>query len=104
MAIGEYKHYLAVYFQLDPVLLLLGVAGLVFVAIKRDLFLLLWTIPFLIFLYLIGFVSQWHFIPITPAACIAAARLIEYISNRFQNKVAQKILPFIIVSGIAVLD
>jgi hypothetical protein len=89
-------------FQLDPVLLLLSFAGLVFVAIKRDLFLLLWIIPFLIFLYLIGFVSQWHFIPIIPSACIAAGRLIEYISNIVKNKMAQKILPFIIVSGIAV--
>jgi tetratricopeptide (TPR) repeat protein len=90
-------------FQIDPVLLFLGSAGLVFVAIKRDLFLLLWTIPFLIFLYLIGFVSQWHFIPVIPAACIAAARLIDYLSNRIRNKKIEKvILPFIIISGIAI--
>jgi tetratricopeptide (TPR) repeat protein len=90
-------------FQIDPVLLLLGIAGLVFVAIKRDLFLLLWTIPFLIFLYLIGFVSQWHFIPIIPAACIAAARLIEYLSNRIRSKrKIQRVLSFIIISGIVI--
>ena len=90
-------------FQLDPVLLFLGVASLVFVAIKRDLFLLLWTVPFLIFLYIIGFVSWWHFTPIIPAACIAAGRLIEYVSNlKIRNKSLQQVLPFIIISGIAI--
>jgi tetratricopeptide (TPR) repeat protein/TM2 domain-containing membrane protein YozV len=89
-------------FQIDPVLLVLGIASLVFVVIKRDLFLLLWTIPFLIFLYVIGFVSQWHFIPILPAACIAAARLIEDLLNRIRNKKIRKVLPFIIISGIAI--
>jgi hypothetical protein len=43
-------------FQRDPFLVLLGVDGLVFAAVKRDLFLLLWAIQFLIFLSLIGFV------------------------------------------------
>ena len=91
-------------FQIDPVLVLLGIAGLMFVAIKRDLFLLLWTIPFLIFLYLIGFVSQWHFIPIIPAACIAAARFINYLSNRIisKKKIQRVLLPFIIISGIVI--
>jgi hypothetical protein len=89
-------------FQIDPVLLLLGIAGLVFASIKRDLFLLLWTIPFLIFLYVIGFVSQWHFIPILPVACIAAARLIEYLFHITGNKKIRKVLPFVVVSGIAI--
>jgi hypothetical protein len=91
-------------FQIDPVLLSLGIAGLVFIAIKRDLFLLLWTIPFLMFLYLIGFVSQWHFLPIIPAACIAAARLINYLSNRIINKkkIQRVLLSFIIISGIVI--
>ena len=89
-------------FQIDPVLLLLGVAGLVFASIKRDLFLLLWAIPFLIFLYVIGFVSQWHFIPILPVACIAAARLIDYLFHITRNKKIRRVLPIIVVSGIAV--
>lgn len=89
-------------FQIDPVLLLLGVAGLVYASIKRDLFLLLWTIPFLIFLYVIGFVSQWHFIPILPVACIAAARLMEWLFYRIRNKKIRKVLPFIVVSGLAI--
>jgi hypothetical protein len=63
---------------------------------------LLWTIPFLIFLYVIGFVSPWHFIPILPAACIAAARLREDLLNRIRNKKIRKVLPFIIISGIAI--
>jgi len=89
-------------FQIDPVLLLLGTAGLVFASVKRDLFLLLWTIPFLIFLYVIGFVSQWHFIPILPVACIAAARLMEYLLHITRNKKIRNVLTFIVVSGIAI--
>jgi hypothetical protein len=63
---------------------------------------LLWTIPFLIFLYVIGFVSPWHFIPILPAACIAAARLREDLLNRIRNRKIRKVLPFILISGIAI--
>jgi len=37
-----------------PILVALGLLGLALAAIKKDFFLLLWTIPFLVFLYLIG--------------------------------------------------
>lgn len=77
-------------FRIDPVFLILGTAGLTFAAIKKDLFLLLWFIPFLIFLYVIGFVSFWHFIPVLPASSIAAARMIDYLSNKIITKSHKK--------------
>jgi len=95
---------LAYDFNIDPVLMALGLSGLVFAAIKRDLFILLWSIPFLIFLYIIGFVSYWHFIPLFPAFCIAAAKLIEYLSNLVNLKAIHKHLStlFIVVCAIAI--
>ncbi|HZA08096.1 MAG TPA: glycosyltransferase family 39 protein, partial [Nitrososphaeraceae archaeon] len=50
-------------FNIDPLFMALSVAGVAFALIKKDILLLLWIIPFLIFLYMIGFVSYWHIIP-----------------------------------------
>jgi 4-amino-4-deoxy-L-arabinose transferase-like glycosyltransferase len=90
-------------FKIDSVLIILGMAGLIFAAVKRDFFLLLWVIPFLVFLYLIGFVSYWHLIPLIPAFCVAAARLIVNLSNRISNKkIVQQILSFTIISAVGI--
>jgi 4-amino-4-deoxy-L-arabinose transferase-like glycosyltransferase len=95
---------LAYDFNIDPVLMVLGLSGLVFAAFKRDLYILLWSIPFLIFLYIVGFVSYWHFVPLFPAFCIAAARLIEYLSNFVNLKTIHKYLSilFIVVCAIVI--
>src|SRR6185437_5365544 len=67
-------------FQIDPVLLILGLGGVIFAAIKKDLFPVLWAGSFVIFFAAIGWVQYFHWIPVIPAFCIAAARLIEYLS------------------------
>ena len=96
---------LASFFKNDPILLTLGIAGLSFAVIKKDFLLLSWSIPFMIFLYLIGFVSSYHLIPLLPVFCIAGAVLIEDISNkiRIEKKVQKMLLPFIIVSAIGII-
>ena len=86
----------------DPVLLILGTAGLIFAAIKKDLIILLWIMPFVIFLFVIGYVNSWYLIPLLPASCIAAARLILGLSNSISSKSLQRILPFITISGIGI--
>ena len=45
------------FFQIDPVLVILGISSLVYAGIKRDFLILLWAAPFLFFLFLVGFVS-----------------------------------------------
>jgi dolichyl-phosphate-mannose-protein mannosyltransferase len=75
-------------FNLDPLFMALSGAGVAFALIKKDILLLLWIIPFLVFLYMIGFVSYWHIIPLLPAFCIAVARLIEFLSNITSRKKA----------------
>jgi hypothetical protein len=72
-------------------------------AIKRDFFPLLWVIPLFIFLYFLGFVSDWHLIPIIPALCISAALLITTLSSKIRNiKTVERILPFGIISAIGI--
>jgi hypothetical protein len=93
------------FFQNDPILLVLGIAGLIYAAIKRDFFLLLWVIPFLIFLYFIGYVSSFHMMPLIPAFCIAASRFLVELPSKikiFKKYNLQQILPFAIISGIII--
>jgi hypothetical protein len=85
-----------------PILVALGFIGLVFATIKKDFFLLLWAIPFLVFLYLLGFVRDFHLIPILPALCISGARLIEGVSNMSKNRKVRDLLPFSIISAITI--
>jgi hypothetical protein len=85
-----------------PILIALGFVGLVFATIKKDFFLLLWAIPLLVFLYLLGFVRDFHLIPIFPALCISGARLIEGVSNMFKNRKVHDLLPFFIISAITI--
>jgi hypothetical protein len=89
-------------FQIEPVLLILGISGIIFAEIKRDFMLLLWSIPFLIFLFIIDFVSFFHLIPLLPAFCIAAARMIVYLSNKISYKNIQQILPFVVILVVGV--
>jgi hypothetical protein len=95
-------------FKIDPAFVILGIISLVFVAlIKRDTFILLWVIPFAIFLNAIRFVSFYHFIPIVPALCIAEAVLIINLSDKIvKHKIKQKMiaasLPIIAISAVAV--
>ena len=88
-------------FSIDPLLIALGISGAVFAALKRDFFLLFWFIPFLTFLYLIGFVSYWHVVPLLPAFCIAAARLLEFLSNVASRKrTYQKLIMSIVITAV----
>ena len=93
-------------FNIDSIFVVLGIAGLVFAIIKKDILIVLWILPFLIFLYIIGFVSFWHFIPILSALCIAAARLVVYVSDKIIliNKITQALsLNIIIVIGVLLI-
>jgi Dolichyl-phosphate-mannose-protein mannosyltransferase len=90
-------------FQIEPVLLILGFAGIFYAEVRRDFLILLWAIPFLVFLFIINFVSFFHLIPLIPAFCIAPARMIVDLSYRINYKrIQQQILPFAIISGIGI--
>ena len=81
---------LNIFFQIDPVLLSIGIAGLVFGIIKRDYFVILWIVPYFIFLYLIGWVVRFHLILIIPVLCISGAILIVDLLNKINSAKKKK--------------
>lgn len=81
-------------FAIDPVLLILTLVGTLYAVVKRELFIILWFVPFLLFNLLSGYVSYWHFIPLLPAFCISSAILIKNISILFRKKKIRIMLPY----------
>lgn len=63
------------FFIIDPILLIIAVPGLIYAAIKRDLFILLSQMPFLIFMYFIGYVIVFHLLLFALFSCISSAKL-----------------------------
>jgi hypothetical protein len=87
-------------FQVDPLLFVVGFGGTIYSIFKRDYFMLMWIIPILIFLQLIGYVSSFHLIPLLPPFCIVGGRMIMEIGNNSLNKKMRKLLPAIRISAI----
>lgn len=73
---------LGYFFKTNPLILLLGIPGIIIAGLKKDFFPLLGSLPFFIFLYLIDYVSAFHFIPIFPMLCIAVSVFIMEISRK----------------------
>jgi hypothetical protein len=90
------------FFQIDPVLFILGMGGLIYSAIKKDYFLLLWAIPIFVFLQTIGYVSSFHLILLLPPFCIAGATMIEKIGNNIANVRLKNMLPYIRIAVIGI--
>ena len=61
--------------MIDPILLFAGTFGIILAAVKKDLFILLAVIPFLLFLYFINYVVIFHLMYIVVILCISASRL-----------------------------
>ena len=60
------------FYELDPVLFFLGMAGLVYAAVRKDSFPLLWAVPSLLVFAIQDFSRIYFFIPLFPAFCISA--------------------------------
>jgi hypothetical protein len=73
----------------DPALLVMGIVGFGYAALKKDVFILLWLLPFLAFLWLIGYVQYFHAIPILPVFCISAALWISDILHKIKPRQLQ---------------
>jgi hypothetical protein len=90
------------FFQVDPVLFILGLGGLVYSAIKRDYFVLLWAIPIFVFLQGIGYVASFHLMLLLPPFCIAGATMIDKIGNNISNIRMRNMLPYIRIAAIGI--
>ena len=94
---------LATFLQNDSLTFSLGMAGILYAAIRRDFFILLFSIPFLLFLYWIDFVSSFHVVPLFPVFSIAGAKLIVDLSNLIPISKIRKTMPYAVVSVIAIV-
>jgi 4-amino-4-deoxy-L-arabinose transferase-like glycosyltransferase len=77
-------------YNMDPVLVVLGFSGLFFAAIRRDMFIFLWIIPFLIFLEFSGWVLVYHYIIFIPGLCIASAALLGDLVKEIRVKIIKR--------------
>jgi hypothetical protein len=85
--------------KIDPVLFILGIVGIAFALIKRDIFPILWLLPFLPFLDYVGYAQFFHITPLIPIFCISGAILIQglpriivqkYTAKNRGNKIKEK--------------
>ena len=90
------------FFEIDPVLFVLGMGGLVYAAIKKDYFILMWAIPVFVFLQAIGYVSSFHLILLLPPFCVAGANMIEKIGKNISNIRMKNMLPYIRIAVIGI--
>ena len=70
-------------FMIDPIFLVISILSVTLAVIRKDFFILLGVLPFIIFCYLIGYVSYWHLIPIIPFLSISISLMIFDLANRF---------------------
>jgi hypothetical protein len=89
---------------MDPVLISLSLLGIVYAAIRRNYFILLWVVPFFIFSFMIHWVYFFHFILLLPVFCIASALLIKEIPDIVlkKNNLYKKVVPFAAISAIGI--
>lgn len=64
---------------IDPIMFALGLSGIIAAVLRRDKFLLLWFIPFVVFLGIVGYKQYFHWMMAIPVMCIAAGILLESI-------------------------
>lgn len=88
--------------QIDPLLVTLGLAAVIFCIIKKDYFVLLWTLPYLIFLALIGWVVYFHWSILLPILCIALGMMVESLRERFAAHKFISLLPYVMISAIVI--
>ena len=86
---------------IDPVLFALGVTGIVYCISTRNKFVLLWFVPFILFLSLVGFKQYFHWIPLIPIFCIAASIWLLNIPKHI-TFLKSKIIHLLIISIVLV--
>src|ERR671919_708775 len=91
--------------RIDPVLIILGSVSFIYAAVRKDFFILLWLIPFIIFFYIVGRVTYNYWVPLLPVFCIAGSVFIIEICSKITrgtSRLIGRILPFAIISSIVI--
>ncbi len=85
---------------IDPLMFVIGLSGIIYAVLRRDKFLLLWFIPFVVFLCVFGYKQYFHWIMVIPVMCIAGGIIIESIQKL---KIMKKSIYLGIIYGIIIL-
>jgi hypothetical protein len=95
--------------QIDPIFTVLALAGLIyatFVEVRsKNFFITLWIIPYMIFLYLIGWVSYFHWIILLPGFSISGAVMMNDLIRRISrsSELRRVLSNTIIISAIGII-
>jgi Dolichyl-phosphate-mannose-protein mannosyltransferase len=101
-SVTSLSHSLSLVYQIDPVLLIISLAGLAYSVVRRDFFPLLWIAPFLIFFYRSGWVTHFHWIILLPALCIASALLFDIYFERIKSNKFLSISRYVVLSAVLI--
>lgn len=74
-------------FSIDPVMTVLGAVSFGYAAVKKNLFLMFWFAPFLIFVGSVGFLQYFHYILLMPVACVAVSYMIHDNLQRIKSNI-----------------
>jgi len=77
---------LTAFYNFDWILVISGFIGVVYAAFRRDRFILLYTVPFLFFMLVIGHVAFVHLMLLFVILCISAAKLFVDIVYYLKKK------------------
>jgi hypothetical protein len=92
-----------IFIKLDPTLFFLGIAGIVFGAIKKDFLPLVWSAPYIFLVYIVGWATHFHWVLVFPVFCIASALLLVRLSQlllKTNNSRIVRLMPYIAVSSL----
>ena len=101
-SVRNLRSSLLLIFEFDPIMLVLGGAGIIYSIVKRDYFILLWILPYLTFLFGIGWVTHFHWIMLFPALCIVSSVLIDSSIQIIKIHKIKNVLLYGIVSAITI--
>ncbi|HJU13094.1 MAG TPA: glycosyltransferase family 39 protein [Candidatus Nitrosotalea sp.] len=88
------------FLEMDPVLFILGIAGTGYSILRRDWFILWWFVPFVIFLFAIGYDQYFYWIPILPVFCISAGKLIVNLLEKIRHSTLKRVFSLAVIFGI----
>jgi len=91
-----------IFLRMDPVILAIGTAGLVYATIKRDYFILLWAFPYLIFMYFVNWVYFFHVIIVIAVLCIGGTVFLSDMIRKIPYDLSSKIIGVIVFGGIII--
>jgi hypothetical protein len=98
------KDIVEIFFKIDPVLFLSGMAGFVYVALRKDYFPLVWAAPYISLMYVVGWATHFHWILVLPIFCISAASILlgsfRWLSKN--RRAALRLLPYFAISAISI--